>query len=57
VPRSVRGEFELPQAVQLAITGGLALRAVRARGGVLDLSGRADVAEVGRRLARVEVRL
>jgi dTDP-glucose pyrophosphorylase len=57
VPRSARGEFELPQAVQLAITRGLVLRAVRARGAVLDLSGRADVAEVGRRLARVEVRL
>jgi dTDP-glucose pyrophosphorylase len=57
VPRSTRGEYELPQAMQLAISRGLALRAVPAEGAVLDLSGRADVAEVGRRLEGAEVRL
>ena len=57
VQRSDRGEYELPQAVQVAIAGGVALRAVRAHGAVLDLSGRGDVAEVGRRVAAVEVQL
>lgn len=57
VPRSARGEFELPQAVQLAIDRGLRVRAVPAAGSVLDLSRRADVAAVSRALAECEVRL
>ncbi len=57
VPLSSRGERELPQAVGWAI----AVRGERYRGvpcaeGVLDLSTRADVAEVERRLQDVEAR-
>jgi UDP-N-acetylglucosamine diphosphorylase / glucose-1-phosphate thymidylyltransferase / UDP-N-acetylgalactosamine diphosphorylase / glucosamine-1-phosphate N-acetyltransferase / galactosamine-1-phosphate N-acetyltransferase len=51
VPRSVRGEFELPEAVGLAIRRGVRFKALRASGAVLDLSRRADAAEVERRLA------
>lgn len=51
VPRSMRGEFELPEAVGLAIRRGTRLRAIPARGPVLDLSRRADAADVERRLA------
>jgi glucose-1-phosphate thymidylyltransferase len=51
VPRSARGEYELPQAVMLAVERGLRVRAVRASGAVLDLSRRADAAELSRRLA------
>jgi len=51
VPRSPRGEYELPEAVGLAMRRGLRLRAVPARGPVLDLSRRADAGEVERRLA------
>jgi glucose-1-phosphate thymidylyltransferase len=56
VERSPRGEFELPLAVALAIERGVRFSAVPARGPVLDLSSRSDVAEVARRLAGVEVR-
>jgi glucose-1-phosphate thymidylyltransferase len=55
VPRSPRGEFELPAAVALAISRGMRLQAVRVRAGVLDLSHRRDVQEVAGRLARLEV--
>lgn len=53
VPRSARGEFELPEAVGLAARRGVRFRAVPARGPVLDLSRRADAADVARRLAAV----
>jgi len=53
VPRSVRGEFELPEAVGLAVMRGVRFRAVPAKGPVLDLSRRADAADVERRLAGV----
>lgn len=53
VPSSARGEFELPEAVGLAVRRGIRFRAVPARGPVLDLSRRADAADVGRRLAGV----
>jgi glucose-1-phosphate thymidylyltransferase len=56
VPRSARGEFELPEAVGLAIDRGLKLRAIRGHGPVLDLSRRADVDAVQRRLAGSTVR-
>jgi len=56
VPKSPRGEFELPQAVAVALTRGVRFRAIPARGPVLDLSARSDVAEVARRLAGVEPR-
>ena len=50
VEPSPRGEFELPVAVGLAVRRGVQFRAVPARGPVLDLSRRADTAEVARRL-------
>jgi glucose-1-phosphate thymidylyltransferase len=56
VPRSSRGEFELPQAVGLAIARGVRFRALRAHGAVLDLSRRADAADLARRLAGVSPR-
>jgi glucose-1-phosphate thymidylyltransferase len=57
VPRSVRGEFELPEAVGLAVSRGVPFAAFPASGAVLDLSHRADIAGVERRLAGVEPRL
>jgi glucose-1-phosphate thymidylyltransferase len=56
VPLSARGEYELPEAVALALTRGIAFRAIPARGAVLDLSRRTDVADVTRRLAGREPR-
>lgn len=53
VPRSARGEFELPEAVGLAARRGVRFKAVPARGPVLDLSRRADAADVAGRLAAV----
>lgn len=53
VPRSARGEFELPEAVGLAASRGVRFKAVPARGPVLDLSRRADAADVAERLATV----
>lgn len=53
VPRSARGEFELPEAVGVAVRRGVRFRAVRAAGPVLDLSRRADAAEVARHLEGV----
>jgi len=58
VPRSARGEWELPEAVQYGISKfGLRFRAVPFRTGVLDLSRQADVASVAERLNRIEVNL
>ena len=51
VAPSARGELELPIAVMLAVSRGVAFRAVPARGPVLDLSRRGDAAEVARRLS------
>jgi dTDP-glucose pyrophosphorylase len=51
VPKSARGEFELPEAVGVAVARGVRFRAIPARGPVLDLSRRADAADVARRLA------
>jgi glucose-1-phosphate thymidylyltransferase len=56
VPLSSRGEYELPEAVGLAITRGARFRVVPAAGAVLDLSRRSDVPLVNARLARVEAR-
>jgi glucose-1-phosphate thymidylyltransferase len=53
VPKSARGEFELPEAVGLAIARGVRFKAIPARGPVLDLSRRADTVDVGRRLAGI----
>jgi glucose-1-phosphate thymidylyltransferase len=53
VPRSARGEQELPEAVGLAMRRGVRFRAIPARGPVLDLSRRGDAADLERRLAGV----
>jgi glucose-1-phosphate thymidylyltransferase len=54
VPLSPRGEYELPEAVGLAVARGVKFRTFRAGGAVLDLSRRSDVALVSMRLAGVE---
>jgi len=51
VPKSERGEFELPEAVGFAVRQGVKFKTFPARGPVLDLSTRADAADVARRLA------
>ena len=56
VPLSARGEYELPEAVGLAVQRGVKFKTFRAGGPVLDLSRRSDVALVGARLAAVEPR-
>lgn len=54
---SPRGELELPDAVRYAIrTMKERFRTIPFRAGVLDLSRRADVAEVGRRLEGIDPR-
>ena len=58
VPRSARGEFELPQAVQLAIDQyGMRMLVVRSYAAVLDMSSRADIASMADRLRTVTVEL
>lgn len=57
VPRSSRGEYELPQAVNLGVQHGMRLRVERSEFGVLDLSRRDDIADVAQRLAGIQVRL
>jgi glucose-1-phosphate thymidylyltransferase len=57
VPQSSRGEYELPEAVRLAIQQGAKFKVAVCREGVLDLSRRSDIAEVAARLRSVEVRL
>jgi dTDP-glucose pyrophosphorylase len=54
VPLSKRGEYELPEAVGLAVSRGVKFRTFRATGAVLDLSRRSDIALVSQRLAGVE---
>ena len=56
VPRSARGELELPEAVGLAARNGVRFKTFQADGPVLDLSRRTDAAEVARRLATVAPR-
>lgn len=56
VPLSKRGEYELPEAVGLAVSRGVKFRTVPASGAVLDLSRRSDVALVSKRLAGEEPR-
>jgi glucose-1-phosphate thymidylyltransferase len=56
VPLSARGEYELPEAVGLAVQRGVKFKTFRAAGAVLDLSRRSDVALVSARLAGVEPR-
>ncbi len=54
---SPRGEYELADAVREAIRRGERFEVVPVVAGVLDLSQRADIPSVARRLAGVEVRL
>jgi len=56
VPRSARGEQEIPEAVGLAVSRGIRFKTFPARGTVLDLSRRADTTEVARRLAGIAPR-
>ena len=56
VTPSPRGELELPAAVTLAMTRGVRFRVLPAPGPVLDLSRRADAADVSRRLAGTQPR-
>jgi dTDP-glucose pyrophosphorylase len=56
VPLSARGEYELPEAVGLAVTRGVTFQTFPATGAVLDLSRRSDVALVSERLAGQEPR-
>lgn len=56
VPRSARGEFELPEAVGVAVARGVRFRVLSGSGPVLDLSRRSDAADVERRLDGVEPR-
>jgi glucose-1-phosphate thymidylyltransferase len=53
VPRSARGEYELPEAVGLAVARGVPFRALTARGPVLDLSRRTDAATIAAYLADI----
>ena len=58
VPLSGRGEYELPDAVRLAMHKmGRTFRVIRMNAGVLDLSSRGDIAAVKDRLASVKVSL
>ena len=57
VSASAGGERELPAAVRHALAQGERFRVLPLRRPVLDLTSRADVANVARRLASVEVRL
>jgi UDP-N-acetylglucosamine diphosphorylase / glucose-1-phosphate thymidylyltransferase / UDP-N-acetylgalactosamine diphosphorylase / glucosamine-1-phosphate N-acetyltransferase / galactosamine-1-phosphate N-acetyltransferase len=56
VPRSARGEFELPEAVALALSRGVTVHAYPVALPVLDLSQRADIPGVVARLAAVAPR-
>jgi dTDP-glucose pyrophosphorylase len=54
---SPRGEYELADAVRIAIRRGERFRVAPVQSGVLDLSQRADIPGVASRLAGVQVRL
>ena len=54
VPRSVRGEYELPEAVGLALREGVVVQAERVALPVLDLSQRADIPAVAARLGTAD---
>lgn len=57
VPVSPRGELEIPAAVRLAISRGVAFAALPARGPVYDLSRQEDVPAVAARLRDVRIEL
>lgn len=51
---SARGEYELPEAVALAVSEGVSVQALCISAPVLDLSQRTDIADVAARLAHVD---
>jgi glucose-1-phosphate thymidylyltransferase len=57
VPISARGEYELPNAVRIAVHDGKKLKITRSSSGVLDLSVRGDIAAVAHRLSGIQVSL
>lgn len=57
VPLSPRGEYELPMAVNEAVTSGMQMRVATSELGVLDLSQRSDISAVAKALQHVEVEL
>ena len=58
VPLSARNEYELPQAIHLAIDQhGMRFKVVKVEAAVLDLSSRADIASVAEKLSAVAVQL
>lgn len=57
VAPSARGELELPQAVHLAIDGGMRIDVIRLDAPALDMSSRGDIASVAERLRGVPVEL
>jgi glucose-1-phosphate thymidylyltransferase len=57
VPRSARGEYELPEAVGLALALGVRFRTFPAGGPVIDLSRRGDAASAEALLAGITPRL
>jgi glucose-1-phosphate thymidylyltransferase len=56
VTPSPRGELELAEAVQRAVAAGERFRVVRFHLPVLDMTSRADIADVARRLSHLDVR-
>ena len=56
VPKSPRGEYELPEAVALALQEGIPIRAIRLAAPVLDLSRRSDISTVAEHLGDMEPR-
>jgi glucose-1-phosphate thymidylyltransferase len=58
VPLSTRGEYELPQAVHLAIDReAMRFKVVKVSAPVLDLSSRGDIVRVAERLKAVDIQL
>ena len=58
VPLSARNEYELPQAIHLAIDQyGMRFRVIKVEAAVLDLSSRSDIARVAEKLSAVVVQL
>ena len=56
VPISARGEYELPQAVHLAIDRGMMrFKVVRIAAPVLDMSSRGDIGKVAQHLTGIEI--
>jgi len=58
VPLSARGEYELPQAVHLAIDRGMMrFKVVRVAAPVLDMSSRGDIQQVAKHLRGIKIDL